>query len=86
MYSSALLTLLCLWAVATISAAPSSPLGLKFEKRAGELLPTLTLPYATYRAASYDPNGDVCMISGLFSLSLLSSQHISQKSLFFSSC
>ncbi|KAL8667906.1 MAG: hypothetical protein Q9202_000371 [Teloschistes flavicans] len=65
MYSSALLTLLCLWAAATISAAPSSPLGLKFEKRAGEQLPTLTLPYATYRAASYDPNGDIYVFKNI---------------------
>ncbi|KAL8645980.1 MAG: hypothetical protein Q9226_007059 [Calogaya cf. arnoldii] len=33
------------------------PLGLGFDKTAGS--PTLTLPYATYRAASYNPNGDI---------------------------
>ncbi|KAL8850387.1 MAG: hypothetical protein Q9221_004707 [Calogaya cf. arnoldii] len=33
------------------------PLGLGFDKTAG--LPILTLPYATYRAASYNPNGDI---------------------------
>ena len=45
------LTVLC-------RAAPAN-LGLSFDKRAGAL-PTLKLPYATYRAASYNPNGDVC--------------------------
>ena len=39
-------------------AAPA-PLGLKFEKR--DVLPTLTLPYATYRASNYNPNGDVSL-------------------------
>ena len=38
-------------------AAPAN-LGLNFEKRAGSL-PTLTLPYATYQASSYNPDGDV---------------------------
>ncbi|KAL8637666.1 MAG: hypothetical protein Q9228_005088, partial [Teloschistes exilis] len=53
---------LSFWA-ATILAAPS-PLGLKFEKRAGQL-PTLTLPYATYRAASYNPNGDIYVFKNI---------------------
>ncbi|KAL8951799.1 MAG: hypothetical protein Q9222_002248 [Ikaeria aurantiellina] len=48
--------LLCSWLITTAFAAPP-PLGVKFEKRAGAL-PTLTLPYATYRAASYNTNGD----------------------------
>lgn len=34
------------------------PLGLNFEKRAGQL-PTLTLPYATYRATKFNSDGDV---------------------------
>ena len=38
--------------------ATSSKLGLRFDKRQSAL-PTLTLPYATYRAANYNPNGDV---------------------------
>lgn len=45
-----------LWTAATFAA--SSPLGVKFDKRA-DGLPTLTLPYATYRAKSFNPNGDV---------------------------
>lgn len=44
--------------VAPCLAAPAN-LGLKFNKRAGGL-PTLTLPYGTWRASSYNPNGDVC--------------------------
>lgn len=43
---------------ATITFAAPSQLGLQFEKRAGAL-PILTLPYATYRAATYNPSGDV---------------------------
>lgn len=39
-------------------AAPAPDTGLKFEKRAGAL-PTLTLPYGTWRAAHYNPDGDV---------------------------
>lgn len=46
----------------SILAAPPK-LGLKFEKRAGGL-PTLTLPYGTYRAAKYNPNGDVRLQNG----------------------
>src|SRR6266487_1274209 len=33
-------------------------LGVKFDKR-GNSMPTLTLPYGTWRAANYDSNGDV---------------------------
>jgi hypothetical protein len=49
------------------SAAASAPfpeepaglgLGLKFDKRSGSL-PTLTLPYSTYQATSYDSAADV---------------------------
>ena len=54
MKSTPLLTLA--W-IATCHAAPAN-LGLNFEKRAGSL-PTLTLPYATYQASSYDSDGDV---------------------------
>lgn len=50
------IALLSVWASTTF-AAPA-PLGLQFDKRAGEL-PTLTLPYASYRAARYIPNGEV---------------------------
>lgn len=46
-----------LFLVAECLAVPATE-GVSFDKRAGEL-PTLTLPYATYRAASYNPNGDV---------------------------
>lgn len=42
---------------ALLCGALQFPLGLRLDKTAG--LPTLTLPYATYRAASFDPNGDV---------------------------
>ena len=42
--------------VAVAQAAPAK-LGLQFDKR--DDLPLLKLPYATYRAASYDANGDV---------------------------
>ena len=51
-----LLSLLPLLA-ALCRAAPIE-LGLRFDKRAGTL-PTLTLPYGTYQASSYDANGDV---------------------------
>ena len=39
-------------------AAPAD-LGLKFNRRDGAL-PTLTLPYGTWQASHYEPNGDVC--------------------------
>lgn len=42
--------------VALVNASPAK-LGLQFDKR--DDLPLLKLPYATYRAASYDPDGDV---------------------------
>ena len=51
------LLLLVAQLVALCRAAPTE-LGLKFDKRAGAL-PTLTLPYGTYQARSYDANGDV---------------------------
>ncbi|KAL8684730.1 MAG: hypothetical protein Q9224_006164, partial [Gallowayella concinna] len=57
-----LLITVCLWVSATLAASPH--LGLKFEKRAGSL-PTLTLPYATYRAAKYDPNGDIYVFKNI---------------------
>lgn len=44
---------------AVCHTAPAN-IGLSFDKRAGSL-PTLTLPYATYQATSYNPNGDVCL-------------------------
>ena len=43
--------------VAPCLAAPVE-LGLKFSRRAGAL-PSLILPYGTWQASSYDPNGDV---------------------------
>lgn len=43
--------------VALCCAAPAK-LGLSFNKRANAM-PTLTLPYATYQAASYNADGDV---------------------------
>ena len=45
--------------LATPCLTAPAELGLKFDKRAG-VLPTLTLPYGTWQASSYDPNGDVC--------------------------
>lgn len=53
MFSSIYITLL---ALACCQAAPAQN-GIRFDKRAD--LPLLKLPYATYRAASYNPNGDV---------------------------
>ena len=41
--------------------AVPAPLGLRFEKR--DTLPTLTLPYATYQASNYNPNGDVSLLA-----------------------
>ena len=43
-----------------IHHASTSKLDLRLDKR-HSTLPTLTLPYATYRAANYNPNGDVGM-------------------------
>ncbi|KAI4217815.1 MAG: hypothetical protein LQ349_009005 [Xanthoria aureola] len=51
-----------LWTTATLAA--SSPLGVKFDKRA-DGLPTLTLPYATYRAKSFDSNGDIYVFKNI---------------------
>ena len=45
--------------LAAICCPASADLGITFDKRA-DSLPVLKLPYASYRAASYDPNGDVC--------------------------
>lgn len=50
---------LCLWA-ATCTAFVKLPQFTLKSGEGAEALPTLTLPYATYRAARYDPNGDVC--------------------------
>ena len=47
--------------LAALCRTAPGDLGLHFDKRAGSL-PTLKLPYATYQAASYDPNGDVCLL------------------------
>ena len=44
--------------LAVVRPAPTPELGVKFEKRFGEL-PTLALPDATYRAAGYDLLADV---------------------------
>lgn len=49
-FSSLLLAWLC-------STAPVE-LGIRFDKRDGAL-PTLTLPYGTWRATKFEPNGDV---------------------------
>ena len=46
--------------ITTACAAPPQ-VGLQFDQSPGTL-PTLTLPYATYRAAEYNPNGDVCKL------------------------
>ena len=56
MYANLLFVLLA-QVVALCHAAPYE-LGSQFDKRAGSL-PTLTLPYGTYRAKTYNPNGDV---------------------------
>lgn len=52
-----------LWAAATLAAPPR--LGLRFDKRAPGDLPTLTLPYATYRAARYESNGDIYVFKNI---------------------
>ncbi|KAL8763143.1 MAG: hypothetical protein Q9184_000988 [Pyrenodesmia sp. 2 TL-2023] len=56
------IALLSVWASTTL-AAPAQ-LGLQFDKRAGEL-PTLTLPYATYRAATYHSRGDIYVFKNI---------------------
>ncbi|MCJ1229610.1 hypothetical protein MMC12_006279 [Toensbergia leucococca] len=53
MLSSLIFSLLA----ALITAAPTES-GLRFDKRAGSL-PTLTLPYGTWQAASFDENGQI---------------------------
>ena len=52
-----LLFLLVLSFFLSCQAAPVE-LGIQFDKRAATL-PTLTLPYGTYRASSYDADADV---------------------------
>ena len=52
--------------VALCRAAPAT-LGIIFDKRA-DAMPTLTLPYATYQAASYNADGDVSQIYHIASL------------------
>lgn len=42
---------------AVVCSSTQVPLGLGLDMTAG--LPTLTLPYAKYRASSFNPNGDV---------------------------
>ena len=51
------LFLLVLSLLISCQAAPVE-LGIQFDKRAATL-PTLTLPYGTYRASSYDADADV---------------------------
>ncbi|KAL9074453.1 MAG: hypothetical protein Q9161_002241 [Pseudevernia consocians] len=46
------------FSLAAVSHTAPANLGLNFDKRAGDL-PTLKLPYATYQAASYNPDGDI---------------------------
>lgn len=55
MFVSSLLQLLTLLMACLATSAET---GLKFEKRAGAL-PTLTLPYGTYRADNFNPDGEV---------------------------
>ncbi|KAL8719749.1 MAG: hypothetical protein Q9181_008026, partial [Wetmoreana brouardii] len=45
-----------LWAYLSHAAPPQ--ISLQFDKKQAGALPTITLPYATYRAARYNPNGD----------------------------
>ncbi|KAL8644498.1 MAG: hypothetical protein Q9226_007734, partial [Calogaya cf. arnoldii] len=52
-----LILTLCLWAIASTAFIKHPQFALNLDEGA-EALPTLTLPYATYRAARYDPNGD----------------------------
>ncbi len=49
-----------LLSLAAICCAAPANLGISFEKRAGSM-PLLKLPYATYQAAKYNANGDVCL-------------------------
>lgn len=54
--------LVCLLATAIHAAPAASPLGVnigvKFDKRQDDL-PTLTLPYGTWRASDYNADADV---------------------------
>ncbi|KAL9594897.1 MAG: hypothetical protein Q9219_006774 [cf. Caloplaca sp. 3 TL-2023] len=61
MFEAVFITIFC-WALSIFAAPPR--LGLQFDKRAGEL-PILTLPYATYRAARYNPNGDIYVFKNI---------------------
>ncbi len=58
METKAMFSLTLLFTLVAICRAAPANVGITFEKRANAM-PTLTLPYATYRAASYNPNGDV---------------------------
>ncbi|KAL8717750.1 MAG: hypothetical protein Q9225_005036 [Loekoesia sp. 1 TL-2023] len=49
---------------ATIALAAPQQIRLQFDKRDGAL-PVLTLPYATYRAARYNPNGDIYVFKNI---------------------
>lgn len=53
-------TLALALSLAALCRTAPAGLGLSFDKRAGSL-PTLKLPYATYQAANYNPDGDVCL-------------------------
>ncbi|KAK0640224.1 Secreted lipase [Lasiodiplodia hormozganensis] len=56
--------LICLLATA-VCAAPAGPqLGVKFSKRQNEL-PTLTLPYGTWRASEYNADADVYVFKNI---------------------
>ncbi|KAL8646019.1 MAG: hypothetical protein Q9226_007047, partial [Calogaya cf. arnoldii] len=57
-----LLICLCLCTAVTIASSPQ--LGIKFDKR-DDGLPILTLPYATYRAASFNPDGDIYVFKNI---------------------
>ncbi|KAL8851638.1 MAG: hypothetical protein Q9221_003475 [Calogaya cf. arnoldii] len=57
-----LLISLCLCTAATLATSPQ--LGVKFDKR-DDGLPILTLPYATYRAASFNPDGDIYVFKNI---------------------
>lgn len=51
---------LSLAAICALSFAAPAQLGLSFDKRA-DSLPVLNLPYASYQATNYNPNGDVSL-------------------------
>ena len=50
-----------LFLITPLCRAAPAKLGITLGGSDGSL-PTLTLPYATYRATKYNPNGDVCAI------------------------